>query len=107
MLKQMSVFSKLNLVLALYMVGVIFLQPLAAAIQIAMLVFMSIKREWNYFATGVLLLTALALTILAVQHYGVSSDNWLQITVIAIVVLLNLMWFVSSIKYLKWRLLQD
>lgn len=103
----MTINNKLNLLLIIYTLSVVFFQPLAITIHVAMIIFIAIRREWRACTYGIVLFAILSCVILRIHHYGLAKDDWSNTSILVFSVLTNLIWFVAIIKILKIQLSEE
>lgn len=101
MKNDISITAKLNTLLILYTVGALIFQPLASVIQIGMLIYLSLKKEWKYFIYGTILFICAAIISAAFYKHGLDQNKQFYMIALAVSVFANLFWFAATIKQLK------
>lgn len=104
MFAKFTLNNKLNAVLLTYVLSVMFFQPLAITIQVAMIIFMYYRKELRTATYGVILFIVMSIVFLYNLQHKLGSNDWAQTTILVMAVLVNLIWFMAVIKVLKYTL---
>lgn len=101
-MNNINIKSKLNALLILYTIGALIFQPLASIIQMGMLIYLSIKKEWKYFTYGIILFICWTIISTAFyKHNNLAQNEQFYIVALTVSVFANLFWFAATIKQLK------
>lgn len=100
-MNNISIKAKLNALLVLYTIGALIFQPLASIIQVGVLIYLSLKREWKYFIYGTTLFICAAIIGAAFYKHGLDQNKQFYMIALVVSVFANLFWFAATIKQLK------
>lgn len=104
MLSKFTINNKLNALLLTYVLSVMFFQPLAITIQVALIIFMYYRKEFRTATYGVILFVVMSIVFLYNIQHKLLPNDWLQTTILVVSVLINLIWFIAVIKVLKYTM---
>lgn len=107
MANNIGITTKLNLLLVLYTAGTLLFQPLASVIQVGVIIYLSIKKEWRYVIYGTILFICALVVSDAFFEHGAGQNKEFYLIALSISVFANLFWFAATIKQLKRMLYID